>query len=428
MPRIAALFALIFAIASNARAGNVIHVADGDCAALNAAVSLAPAGEQTTVVLARNGTYNTTNTQAVDYCGLWVHAGNVVVEGQGSVLSSQVCGSGLTIVDAGAQLTLRDANALGQDCGLGNTIITDVSNDGDLSFENVSLRIVSAKNYQNASMTLRNVTVSSPVGIVNSGSLNVFNSTLFTNIGTNPGSHMVLANSALPAAHGFCSFYAAPGTVQSLGGNVVGSGCAWAVVTDVRSTDATAGLGPLQDNGGLGVLTAVPTSSSIVRGVGLAKYCEATDARGVLREAGACDAGAAQFDATKSVGEGGMNGVWYDRAANGHYVTIQRVHDDDTALVIWDTFDRNGNQAWIYGVGHVSGKHISIQMSQNLGGRLQAGGPPTGSSVHPWGTVEIDLASCTSGTLRYQSSIPTFGSGQFPLDRLAYVSAFGCVD
>ena len=188
MPRIAALFALIFAIASNARAGNVIHVADGDCAALNAAVSLAPAGEQTTVVLARNGTYNTTNTQAVDYCGLWVHAGNVVVEGQGSVLSSQVCGSGLTIVDAGAQLTLRDANALGQDCGLGNTIITDVSNDGDLSFENVSLRIVSAKNYQNASMTLRNVTVSSPVGIVNSGSLNVFNSTLFTNIGTNPDS------------------------------------------------------------------------------------------------------------------------------------------------------------------------------------------------------------------------------------------------
>jgi len=428
MFRIIALVSLVFGFAANAQAGAVIHVADGDCSALNAAVSSAPAGEQTTVVLAHNGTYNTANTQTVDYCGLWVHAGNVVVEGQGSLLSSEVCGTGGLIVDAGAQLTLRNANVLGQDCGLGNGIGYEVINDGDLQLENVSLRIVSARNDQNASMTLRNVTVLTAMGIKNFGSLDVFNSTLLGDIGANPGSHMVLANSALPAVPGYCLFNAAAGTVQSLGGNVVGSGCSWAISTDVRSTDAIAGLGPLQDNGGLGVLTAAPSSSSIVRGVGLAKYCEATDARGIVRPAGTCDAGATQFDATKYVGEGGMNGTWYDRAANGHYLTIQRVHDDDTALVIWNTFDRSGNQAWIYGVGHVTGRHISIAMSQNIGGTLRPGGAPTGSSVHAWGTIDIDLANCVSGTLRYQSTLPAFGSGQFPLDRLAYVSDFGCAD
>lgn len=428
MLRIVALIALVFGFASNAHAGAVIHVANGDCAALNAAVSLAPAGEQTTVVLARNGTYNTTNAPVVDSCTLWVHAGNVVVEGQGSLLSSEMCGAGGVIVDAGGQLTLRDTNVQSQDCGLGNGISNDVVNDGDLQLENVSLRIMSGVNNQNASMTLRNVTMSAAISLKNFGSLDIFNSTLFGSIAANPGSHLVLANSALPAVPGYCLFNAVAGTVQSLGGNVVGSGCSWAIATDVRSTDAIAGLGPWQNNGGLGVQTAQPSSSSIVRGVGLAKYCEATDARGTVRPVGNCDAGAAQFDATKFVGEGGMNGVWYDRAANGHYVTIQRVHDDDTALVIWDTFDRNGNQAWIYGVGHVSGKHIHIDMSQNVGGRLQAGGAPTGSVVRSWGTVDIDLASCTSGTLRYQSSQSGFGSGQFPLDRLAYVSAFGCAD
>ena len=177
----------------------------------------------------------------------------------------------------------------------------------------------------------------------------------------------------------------------------------------------------------MGIPTFALSSTSPAHNAGVAQYCEATDARGIARPAGACDAGAVGFDATKYVGEGGMDGTWYDHAANGHYVTIQRVHDDDTALVIWNTFDRSGTQAWIYGVGHVTGRHIHVEMSQNVGGRLQPGGPPTGASVHSWGSVDIDLTNCLSGTLRYQSPF-SFGSGQFPLDRLAYVSTSGCVD
>jgi hypothetical protein len=423
MARIAMLLALSFGFALTAHAGSVIHVADGDCAALADAVSSAPDGQQTTLVLARKGRYH--SVVGTD-CGIHLQRGNVLIEASGATIDSAICASEIIGVEAGAALTLRDALVQEPDCGLGNGIGASVVNDGTLQFDAVTLLVPSAvQNHPGASMTLRNVTLQSNMGLGNGGSLDIFNSTLqATDIAS--GGSLVLANSVLATPPGACAVRSS-GTVQSLGGNIVGASCTWAIATDRRATDYAAGLGAVQDNGGL-VATAAPASASIVRDAGVAKYCEPTDARGIVRPAGACDAGAVEFDARKSLGEGGMNGIFYDRAANGHYVTIQRVHDDGTALVIWNTFDRNGDQAWIYGVGQVSGRHIHIEMSQNLGGRLQAGGAPVGSSVHSWGTVDIDLTSCLSGTLRYASPLAEFGSGQFPLDRLATVSAFGCAD
>ncbi len=123
-----------------------------------------------------------------------------------------------------------------------------------------------------------------------------------------------------------------------------------------------------------------------------------------------------------------MNGFYFDPDANGHYVSLQRIHDNGDIAIVWSTFDSNGNQAWVYGVGQLTDKRIHASMSQNIGGVLQVGGPPTGSTVRPWGTVDIDLTSCALAQFSYQSSLDGFGSGQFPLTRLAFVSDFGCSD
>jgi hypothetical protein len=214
--------------------------------------------------------------------------------------------------------------------------------------------------------------------------------------------------------------------VNSLGGNIVEYGCPWLTAQDHQLSAPPIADG-LADNGGLVPTARLESWETYAIGVGIAKYCEATDARGRVRPAGACDSGSYELGA-ESIASGGMNGLWFDAAADGHYVTIQRVHDDDTALVVWNTFDRSGNQAWIYGVGHVVGRHIHVEMSQNVGGHLQSGGAPTGSVARAWGTVDIDLTNCLDATMTYRSSLPGFGNGQFPLDRLAYISDFGCVD
>ena len=114
---------------------------------------------------------------------------------------------------------------------------------------------------------------------------------------------------------------------------------------------------------------------------------------------------------------------------NGHYVSLQRVHDNKDVMVFWDTFDNQGNQAWIFGVGTLtSDRHIHASMYRNLGGVLQPGGPATGAKASAWGTVDIDLTSCAAAQFNYQSSLPDFGSGQFPLTRLAFESAINCGD
>lgn len=422
MRRIVVTVAFFLAFAVNAHAGSVIHVANGDCAAMASALASAPTDEQTTIVLANRGSYS--SYAAGTSCELNVHQGDVTVEASGSEIEP-FCLSKIIVVDAGARLTLRNASLGPASCGLSPPVSGEITNLGELQLESVNTWSHSIDNGPGATMTLRNVT--SPYGIGTSdGNLEIYNSTLIADLYSS-GPRLVLANSVVigrsPDQCGIGGSH-----IQSLGGNVVSTRCVWAIASDRRTADGDAGLGLPQDNGGLGVPTLAPSSTSIVRGVGLAKYCEPVDARGLVRPRGACDAGAVQFDAVKDVGGGGMNGTWYDHAADGHYVTIQRVHDDDTALVIWNTFDSAGKQAWIYGVGHVVGRHIHVDMSQNVGGRLQAGGAPAGLTVRAWGTVDIDLTSCLEATMSYHSSVPGFGNGHFPLDRLAYVSDFGCAD
>ncbi|HZX90593.1 MAG TPA: hypothetical protein VFE67_08125, partial [Rudaea sp.] len=164
---------------------------------------------------------------------------------------------------------------------------------------------------------------------------------------------------------------------------------------------------------------------------GVATNCEAADARGTVRNVaarGGCDSGAYEFGGGRGLlSESGMSGFFYDAAADGHYVTVQRL-DWSSTLVIWNTFDKNGQAAWIYAIGEVNGNHIHAQGAQNVGGVLQPGGAPTGSHGFVWGDIDIDLHNCFGGTFRYDSPLPNFGSGQFPLNRLAFLGDLDCSD
>ena len=140
---------------------------------------------------------------------------------------------------------------------------------------------------------------------------------------------------------------------------------------------------------------------------------------------GACDAGAELGGGRGLLSQGGMSGLFFDASADGHYVTVQRL-DWGTALVVWNTFDKSGQPAWIYSIGSVDGNHVHAQAAQNLGGVLQPGGAPTGSHGMAWGSIDIDLTDCFNATFRYDSPLPNFGSGQFPLNRLAFLGDLDC--
>jgi hypothetical protein len=139
-----------------------------------------------------------------------------------------------------------------------------------------------------------------------------------------------------------------------------------------------------------------------------------------------CDRGAWELVPT-SLAEGGINGFYYNPDEDGHYVYVQQT--DFTTLVMWNTFDAEGNQAWIYGTGKLeSGRSVIAKAYINRTGGLTPEGLISDIEAELWGELQVDMESCTNGFVGYRSLLPEFGTGQFPIERLAYVKQLGCVD
>jgi hypothetical protein len=327
-----------------------------------------------------------------------------------------------------------------------------INNAGNLILEMASVSGVDYYGSQRAfpmiinggSLTLRNVSVANNAGdvemISNGGSLEISHSSFVSNISTqrgllssDVGATITVANSLFANA-GSAACVAATaespqGQVFSLGGNVTTeNSCRFGAAGDRVVADAA--LGSFGDNGGL-VNTVLLTGNSPAVRNGVAANCEASDARGVVRNVqarGGCDAGAYEFGGGRGLlSQGGMSGFFYDASADGHYVTVQRL-DWGSSLVVWNTFDKNGEAAWIYSIGSVDGDHVHAQGAQNLGGVLQPGGAPTGSHGTVWGDIDITFSNCFGGTFSYNSPLANFGSGQFPLNRLAFLGDLDCSD
>ena len=139
------------------------------------------------------------------------------------------------------------------------------------------------------------------------------------------------------------SMLACGGPAQSLGGNVLSEPDCGLTANDKVVGNAI--LGTLDNHGGL-IPTQAIAFGSPARGAGVAQYCEAVDARGYTRAPNGCDAGAYEYGGgAGALTAKGMNGFYYDPDANGHYVSIQRIHDNGDIVIVWNTFDQRGNQA-----------------------------------------------------------------------------------
>jgi hypothetical protein len=434
MLRFILFLSFVFGAYQTAAAG-VVRVADGDCLAFKNAAALAET-QPVTIQLARGGNYVSDDNG----CFVALQQGNLTIEGNGATIRArQICGLGpMFRIDIAASLIVRNLRVSDEtDICLGS-IGYRFRCEGALSFENVTI----SGNSGNATLltllpgtaVLRNTTW------INSGlygSFEIYNST-FSNssltigaCGRSPAlcSYITMSNSLLSSTGRIC-FETEGEPLSSRGGNVLtDSNCGLSASTGDKIVSSL-NLPAAADHGGLVPTVQIGFGNPAYR-AGIAQYCEATDARGVTRNATNCDAGA--YESGGGLGlvtSNGMNGIYYvPGIANGHYVSVQRIHDNNDVMVFWDTFDSNGNPAWIFGVGTLtSDRHIHVPMYRNLGGVLQPGGPATGAKSSAWGTVDIDLTSCSAAQFSYQSSLPEFGSGQFPLTRLAFESAINCGD
>ena len=421
----------------------------GGCRIFESAVASA-ATQPVTIMFSRgDDNYISTDTLELNLggtlpgCEVNLSQGSVTIEGNGATITDKhACILGLVpmiTVNAGASLTVRNLRIVDGTEACPSSTSYRIRSSGTISFENVTiigngLARNTFLSSPGSTATFRNTTWIK-TGLF--GTFDVYNSTLVDSTltlgpsGKNPMlfSRIGLSNSLLSSSGQICSQTNGAPLISS-GGNVLSdSSCGLSASTgDKIASDLN--LPAAADHGGLVPTVQIGFGNPAYR-AGVAQYCEAIDARGVTRNATNCDAGA--YESGGGLGlvtSNGMNGIYYvPGIANGHYVSVQRIHDNNDVMVFWDTFDSNGNPAWIFGVGTLtSDRHIHVSMYRNLGGVLQPGGPATGAKSSAWGTVDIDLTSCSAAQFSYQSSLPEFGSGQFPLTRLAFESAINCGD
>ena len=132
-----------------------------------------------------------------------------------------------------------------------------------------------------------------------------------------------------------------------------------------------------------------------------------------------CDMGAVELQPVGLV-NGGINGVYFNPDADGHYISI--IDNPYSTLVMWNSFDQDGNQYFVHGAGQlVQGRSLIADAYINVNGSTSPDGEIIPAQELHWGTLEVDMISCNEGTLAFASDFPEVGSGQVRLQRLVLV-------
>ena len=107
----------------------------------------------------------------------------------------------------------------------------------------------------------------------------------------------------------------------------------------------------------------------------------------------------------------------------GNQKRLLRVLKDGNVTEVY-TYDANGNQMWLLGVGSANGGTAVVPMQVTSGAVFGPGFDPDDVIREDWGTITFTFSSCNAGTAEYVSN--DFGSGTFDIERLTSVAGLKC--
>ena len=430
-----------------------VYITGGDGAALQAAIDAANVpGSQVTAYLEAGQVFK-------DIPKLGEVRGNLRIEGNGAVFGDvkDIAGGPMGIVAADGVVMITGATFVNADSGALSCNLID--NFGRLYLERVSFSDVQIQtegpflkcdtegllvSHGSAELDLINVTIAktnfwaiegSVIRSSESASTRISHLTVVDTTFLLKGDSQIsilrsdskgsisVSNSIILADESLGgNLFPCEGPITDNGGNFASPGdCGFSGGVIDRSS-----LGQIIEKGHDAWVLPLLADSIAISG-GNHDYCQKLDGRGFERNA-QCDSGAYESSASSHGGElgrGGISGFYYTPESNGNYIQVQRAYDGNV-VVIWNTFDASGAQAWINAVGSYQDGVVNAAAYRNSGGMFQPGGGASGATEADWGTLRVTAHNCWQITVEYDSSDPEFGSGSFEAQRLAYVHDLGC--
>lgn len=120
------------------------------------------------------------------------------------------------------------------------------------------------------------------------------------------------------------------------------------------------------------------------------------------------------------------SGSWFDPGHNGEGIILE-VLNAITVVVQWFTYDDEGNQFWIQGVGTIDGKTVTVKEAfYTRGARWGSGFDPDDVERVDWGTITLTFSGCNTATMDYASVVAGFGSGTQDMSRITTLDGAAC--
>lgn len=121
----------------------------------------------------------------------------------------------------------------------------------------------------------------------------------------------------------------------------------------------------------------------------------------------------------------GQSGSWYNPSRSGEGFFLQ-VLSSTQVVVYWFTYDTEGNQLWMTGVGKIEGEKITFpELVSPTGGKFGPDFDPADVSHPVWGSLKFKFSDCNSAEVEY-SGPKGFGNGEMEVESLTSLWGLGC--
>lgn len=118
-----------------------------------------------------------------------------------------------------------------------------------------------------------------------------------------------------------------------------------------------------------------------------------------------------------------FTGSWYDMRHDGEGWLIE-ITSNNQGVITWYTYDGEGNQIWLLGVGAIEDNTINIvDMMITSGGVFGPLFDPDAVVLAPWGSLLVEFIDCNNANFTYRSSA---GTGVLHATRLTALNGLGC--
>ncbi len=122
----------------------------------------------------------------------------------------------------------------------------------------------------------------------------------------------------------------------------------------------------------------------------------------------------------------GLSGSFFDSGRNGEGVIVEWL-PDGRVLVIFFTYDLQGNQMWIFGTGTPDGRKVTIEALYPTGFTTWGMGFDEGEVVlSSWGTFMLEWTDCDHLVFTYDATAGGYGSAVRNYRRLSRLAGTDC--